>query len=325
MGTRTDGGDGDMSIPRKSGPRPLFLGFSVVAVVALAALIIAWWPGSTQPVSAGPTAGLDLSIGVGAECDSTAGPAKCTFDPGATFTVDFKANALPGGFGYAGYDASIDYSGVTLVDGSLVQQGAGAWPACTFPASDTATAGHVAGACAFGIGAAPSTYVGVLLRFDLQCPASPGTGSVTLNNGPQGPSDLVDESLTPHGEAQGTEALTINCGGGGGETPPGPTNTPPAGPTNTPPGPTNTPPTGPTNTPVPPTATRTPSGAQPTPTTAAAAPTATALPALAKTGSGGDSDQAGQDRLRLWLAIGGLLGLAGAAGALSWTFARDRR
>ena len=233
-----------MTMTRKSNlRRPLALGVTVVALGALAALIIAWWPGSTQPASADfPHAGIDLSLGVGSSCDSTAGPAKCTFDPGATFTVNLKLNAIPGGFGYAGYDASIDYAGVTLVDGSLVQTGAGVWPPCTFPASDLTTAGHVAAACASGIGAAPSTYTGVLMRVDFTCAAS---GTVTLLQG-DGASDVVDDSLVPHGEAQGSEVLTINCG----VEPPPPTVTPTpcdgpcptATPTNTaPPQPTATP------------------------------------------------------------------------------------
>src|SRR3990172_1268556 len=94
--------------------RPILLGLSLVA--GLAALVVAWWPGAAQPASADfPHAGIDLAIGVGSSCDSSAGPAKCTLEPGATFTVDFKLSAIPGGFGYAGYDASIDYVGVTLV------------------------------------------------------------------------------------------------------------------------------------------------------------------------------------------------------------------
>ena len=222
--------------------RPILLGLSLVG--ALAALVIAWWPGSTQPASADlPHPGIDLSVGVGSSCDSSAGPAKCTLNPGDTFTLNLKVSAIPGGFSYAAYDSSIDFTGVTLVAGSLVQTGAGVWPSCAFPASDLSGAGHIQAGCALGIGAAASTYTGVVMHADFQCASS---GTITLVSG-IGATSLLDDALTAHGEV-GSEVITINCGAA----PPPPTvmPTPCDGPC-----PTATP----TNTPVPPTPTRTPS------------------------------------------------------------------
>jgi hypothetical protein len=301
---------------------PILLGLSLVA--GLAAAVLAWWPGSTQPASADfPHAGVDLSIGVGSTCDSTAGPMKCTLQPGATFTMDFKVNALPAEFGYGGYDASIDYTGVTVKEASLVQTGAGVWPGCVFNAFDFTQPGHIAAACAFGIGAQPATYTGVMMHVDFNCVAS---GTVTLLQG-EGASDLVDENLVPHGEASANEVLTINCGAA---PPPSPTPCdgpcPTATPTNTQPPPTNTP-IPPTATPVPPTTvapTSVPTTTQPTPTQGAA-PTVTALPVLAKTGSGGLGPPVDNDTAALWLAAVSLLSLAAASlTALKWRLARSR-
>ena len=305
--------------------RPGIFGLSVVALGALAALVIAWWPGSAQPASADlPHAGIDLSVGVGSSCDSSAGPAKCTLNPGDTFTLNLKVSAIPGGFSYAAYDSSIDFTGVTLVAGSLVQTGAGVWPSCAFPASDLSVDGHIQAGCALGIGAAASTYTGVVMHADFECASS---GTITLVSG-IGATSLLDDALAAHGEV-GSEVITINCGAA----PPPPTvmptpcdgPCPTATPTNTPTA-TNTP-GQPTSTRVPPTATRTPSGPPPTPTQGAVAPTATALPVLAKTGSGGGLDQSsGNGRTALWLAVASLLGLTGASlTVLPWMFARNRQ
>jgi hypothetical protein len=218
----------------------------MAAMAGLAAAVIAWWPGSTQPASADfPHAGVGFSIGAGSTCNSTAGPMKCTFEPNDTFTLDFRVDSLGEGFAYGGYDASINYAGVTVKEATLVQTGAGVWPGCVFNAFDFSEAGHIAAACAFGIGAQPSTYTGVMMHVDFNCVAS---GTVTLLQG-EGASDLVDDNLVPHGEASGSEVLTINCGA---EPPPSPTPCdgpcPTATPTNTqPPQPTATP----TRTPAP--------------------------------------------------------------------------
>ena len=153
-----------------------------------------------------PHTGLDLSIGVGAQCDSTAGPAQCDIEIGQPFTLNFKVNTIPTGFTYAGYDASIDYTGVTVNALSLVQQGAGVWPSCAFPAFDFSVAGTIAAACGYG-GVSPSTYAGVLMHVEFTC-AAPGT--ITLQLG-AGESDLTDQGFVPHSEAAGTESLAISC------------------------------------------------------------------------------------------------------------------
>ena len=206
---------------------PVVLGLSVMALGA-AALVMGWWPGATQPASAGP-AGLDMAMGVSGQCDSTAGPAKCTFDPGTAFTVEFKINSIPGGFTYGAYGMDIVYSGnVSYVTGSLVQTGAGMWPSCTFATAEAGfTPGDALTGCTIGPGAVESTYLGTLAKLNFQCGASAGPGVLTLAMGP-GKTEVLDASLIGHSEAV-DEELTVNCGAGE-----PPTNTPPPEPTVTP-------------------------------------------------------------------------------------------
>ena len=59
--------------------------------------------------------------------------------------------------------------------------------------------------------------------------------------------------------------------------------------------------------------------------TCGTAPTPTPLPALGSSGSGGAFTPSESSGAGLWLAIGSLLALTGAASALTWTFARNRQ
>jgi alpha-tubulin suppressor-like RCC1 family protein len=157
---------------------------------------------------------LDFSIGVGTQCDSTGGPATCSFHTGDTFTVNFKLNSIPGGFSYDAYDATLGFAGVTVVPASLVQEGPGVWPACVFSFSNFAVQGPAVLGCNVGIGAPSSTYTGTMAHLDFRCPDTPGTGTVALVHGSNFTDLIVDHDLIHviYSEAAGGyESLIISC------------------------------------------------------------------------------------------------------------------
>ncbi len=165
-----------------------------------------------------PPGSPDFSIGVGTACDSSSGPAKCSFNDGETFTLDFKLNALPTGLAYKGYDLWINFVGVSLE--SIAQTGAGVWPGCVLAGSNDSTPGRLYAGCGVGIGDPSSTYLGVLMRAVFQCPMSSTGSTITLAHGP-GNTDLVDDHLTAYAELS-DESLSVNCEA----TPATPTSTP---------------------------------------------------------------------------------------------------
>jgi hypothetical protein len=229
-------------------------------LAAVAAFVAGYRPADRAQAGV-PTEGLDLSLAVEGQCDSTAGPTTCSFDPGQTFTVNFLLNSLPPDLVYDGYGAQIDFSGVTFVDGSLVQTGEGVWPICGFPASDFPP-GQAFVSCALGISSASSAYVGVLFMADFQCAATDTLATMKLVHGP-GSTELIGIGLTHLFEPGGSETLTIRCGN-------------PADAPSPTPGP-------PTDTPTP-TITPTPGGATETPTpTASNTPTRTPTPTATHT------------------------------------------
>ncbi|MGH7484194.1 MAG: dockerin type I repeat-containing protein [bacterium] len=159
-----------------------------------------------------PHSGLNFAINVGSQCSTNSGSTTCNVPIGQPFTVAFRLTSIPQEFVYSGYDSTLQYSGVTLSAGSLVQQGSGVWPDCAFPASDLGAPGELSLGCAIGIDAEPSAYTGVLFRVAFQCPpTSTSPAMVTLDNGLNN-TDLVDPSFAAHGEV-GNESLSINCGG----------------------------------------------------------------------------------------------------------------
>ncbi len=166
-------------------------------------------PSNTNAALTPPQPGsLDFSIGVGTACDSGSGPAKCSFNAGDTFTLDFKLNALPTGLAYVGYDSRINFVGVSLE--SVTQTGAGIWPGCVFAGfPSTPTPGRLDAGCAVGIGDPSSTYLGVLMRAVFQCPMSSPVSTITLAHG-AGSTDLVDDHLTAYAEVS-DESLSVNC------------------------------------------------------------------------------------------------------------------
>jgi hypothetical protein len=209
----------------------------LLALAALVAvvLVVAWPRSHATRVNAGFGSlfpGIDFSIAVGTQCDSTVGPTICTFNPGDTFTLDMKLNHIPAffatppppppptpppppgapvPFAYDSYDAIVAFTGVNLIVASLVQTppAPDVWPDCGAPGSQHQE-GQLAAGCLEPIGASPSVYTGVLWHVNFQCPDTPTAATIALLNGPG--TDVVDENLTAHGEDVGYESLTINCG-----------------------------------------------------------------------------------------------------------------
>jgi hypothetical protein len=171
---------------------------------------LGYWPGQRARASTDP--GLDLSIGVGSQCDSGGAPtATCTFLANTGFTVDFKVNTLSSALtssGYTGYEVEISYSGsVSYNSHSLQQTGAGAWPGCVFPTGEVAFApGDAKTACAE---MGTSTHLGTLARLGFTCGSSAGSATLTLKHG-DSKTDLTDPYFAAHSEAT-DESLTINC------------------------------------------------------------------------------------------------------------------
>ena len=239
---------------------------AVALVVLLGAVVLAFVAGyrpAQRADAAFPQPGLDFSISVGTQCDSTAGPADCSFSRGETFTLDLNLNTIPEGFRWEGYNVGMDFSGVAVNPSSLVKQGPDLWPDCSFPALDFSIPGQFYGACSSGAASLPTTYTGPLLHLDFQCANADVLATIRLLHG-EAYTELLSELTTVHSGETGSEALTIRCG-----TPPTPT-------------PTNTPtPGGATATP---TATPTPGGATATPTsTPTNTPTITPTPTFTVT------------------------------------------
>jgi hypothetical protein len=244
--------------------RLVLLGVPILGL-AVAAVVLAFGPGTSDQAHADfPHPGLDVSIGSSAPACDSGGSNVCDVPAGGTITVNFNVNSL-GGLAYQGYDLLLQYTEVTVVEGSLVQTGAGVWPGCAFAAS-APFPGQLAAACGFGISAPDSTYTGVMMHVGFMCP-SPAPASpavITMVAGESSTDLLAADGL--HGESV-NESLTVTCGASGEE----PTNTPPAEDTPTPTVPGDTP--TPTNTSMPttpPAATNTP-----TPTNTSMPPTAT--------------------------------------------------
>ncbi len=178
---------------------------------------------TNTPAPAGP---LDFSIGVDTDgngnddCGTVPSlPATCYLSPGSSFLVKFYVNSLGSIQTYDGYDARLDYAGVTtmkMIDFSP-------WPQCDIPVFASPTGG-VAFACAsFN---QPSNYAGLLARIKFTCAAS---GTVSIRHGPF--NTALATGLNPHPEAiSGLEPLTIDC-----TATPTPTPTPTRTPTPQPP------------------------------------------------------------------------------------------
>ena len=162
------------------------------------------------PAPTPPRTGLDFSIAVDAngdgidDCSTRAGSRnECSLPPGSAFTVRIDLHALPPNMpGYAGFDARLDYAGVSSKWKSIA-----VWPDCLYPASYYANQ-LIRLACA-SPSETNSVYVGPIGTSEFNCT---GNGSVTLVHGSTD-TDLFDSYLEPYAEAERTgETLIVNCG-----------------------------------------------------------------------------------------------------------------
>ena len=238
----------------------IVVGIPLVAVVAVALALALGHRGDTRVEADTPHTGLDFSIAVDTngdttnDCNTTGGPTKCTLATSSSpFTLKLYLNNRAG-VAYSGFDAYVTYTGVASKNNATTS---GIWPDCAFPAAFYPTGG-ARWTCVIGVGASPSTHTGQLSSLGFNC--ATGGGTVTVSHGDTDTN--LNDTPANHAEGDGTtEALTINCGA-----PPLASPTPTR--TNTPVGPTNTP-----------TATATPCGA-PGPT---CTPTATATATATRT------------------------------------------
>jgi len=130
-------------------------------------------------------------------------PHGCVIQPGSTFNVLVDLNALdPAVTSYGGFDVHLLTDGVQA-DSSWRFL----WPDCGFPAQDFEP-GDIHFACAVGIKAKPSSYVGSLASTTFTCDQ---TGSITLVHGPLN-TDVVSSDLYPHSETAADEVLRVVCG-----------------------------------------------------------------------------------------------------------------
>jgi len=233
---------------------------SAVVVAALAVTLILLRQSQPALATFAVLPDLDVSIAVDVnsdgtyDCNSSPQRSVCDVAAGASFTLDFKVNSIPDGFTYQGYNALVSYSTDALeVDRNSFVQSADpdVWPDCVFAATafpplPGLLANQFGAGCAIGLPPAlPSRYEGLLYRVDITCDG-PGPATITLEQGAEGETHILEDISLEKGEAA-DEGLIITCGAMVENTP-----------TNTPGGATNTP----TSTP---TATNTPS-ATPTPT-----------------------------------------------------------
>ena len=205
----------------------------VLAAFVAAALFFVWnrgWDGRVAAHS--PHPGLDFSMGVDTngdttvDCNTTGGPAKCTFDSaGGTFVMNVFLNALGGVANYTSFNLQLNAVGVTVnLSNGVPVADAHSWPPCTFQAvSDSDVPGFLAFGCSAGFNVT-STYTGLIGTAEFTCTQ---TGTVTVVHGTAGRTFLGETGFLKHAEGQGTtEVLAINCGLGPTATPGGPTFTP---------------------------------------------------------------------------------------------------
>jgi hypothetical protein len=166
-------------------------------------------PGPPTPGPPGPldfSIGSDPGVGANAVCDSSGAPTNvCQVPRGAPFGVKLYLHSLPTNLqvdGYAGYDSTFDFTGVTPDQGFAAHQ---QWPGCVFDAFLVA-ADYVMEGCAVGVAQPTSTYTGLMETAYFACAQS---GTITLRHGANN-TDLVDNNLNGYFESS-DETLQIDC------------------------------------------------------------------------------------------------------------------
>jgi hypothetical protein len=208
------------------------LGLPLIALAVLA-VFLSWSLSSSNTASAdvAPHGGLDFHMGVDTNGDttddcSTEGTLKCPGTLGGALSVRIYLDSLGDLAGYDGFDAIVNYAGVTTKmtwapnDDDTNTTGFD----CDFPASNFLVPGTAAVGCVSD-GMPPggtSTFVGRLGNIGFNCTAA---GSLDLSYG-SGQTGLTD-ALGSHSPTADEAALAVNC------PPPPPTFTPT--PTSTPP------------------------------------------------------------------------------------------
>jgi hypothetical protein len=179
----------------------------VIAVLGVAAAFLGFVTGGHASAHE-PHAGLEFHLGVDTNGDSvddcsTVGdaPGFCAVPIGTMFTV----NAYLDSSGLAGYDGMQVYLGFTGVVAKSDPNGH-VWPDCVFQGS-IHTATYSAEACAIGIGAPLSTYVGKVATAAFTCAAD---GTIALQHGTPFTNLTNNSGADYHAEA-GPDALNIRC------------------------------------------------------------------------------------------------------------------
>jgi hypothetical protein len=167
-----------------------------------------------------PQTGLDFSFAIDAngdgapDCGTGADqPRECRVAPGSSFQVVVSLNALPPDLsGYDGFDATLNFAGVQS-DGTWTPL----WPDCGFPAQSSDTPSYFLFACAVGVKAPLSTYVGLIGSASFTCD---GNGSITLDHRNPGTTDIIGPFYDEYGrsdyyheyrESIPGETLAVTC------------------------------------------------------------------------------------------------------------------
>ena len=180
---------------------------SPIVVLGAATLLLPGMAMAQQP---------EMSIDVvGAGCNSSTGPTSCVVAAGTQFTVRAILDnlaGLPGG--YLGFQIRVNNSaGLTYQD----RPGTGEfgsppfWPDCDIPAENVGVNTYLA-ACQILFGS-PSTYTGLLMEVDYECPVSPSQETVTMVHGQPSDTVIADHEgsyVVPNGQGP-NESLTIHC------------------------------------------------------------------------------------------------------------------
>ncbi len=150
--------------------------------------------------------GTDLLSGAGGACSSSGTPTNvCNVPLGAKFNVNVYLNSLPPALvdGYAGYQATLDYTGLTATE-TQQSMHLNYWPDCGV-AYAFFYPGEVVALCVHGVNDPSSTYTGRMAAPEFTCTAD---GAITLVHGQ--PTEIITDAFDEFWE-DSDESLTIHC------------------------------------------------------------------------------------------------------------------